>query len=74
MVVMVTAQPLRRMARRCHVMVPPAGPPSGLTMGGLTKKFGSVALVACIVAVAATAAAPSNDPVHSRHCQSSLAR
>ena len=57
MVVMVTAQPLRRMARRCHVMVPPAGPPSGLTMGGLTKRFGSVALVACIVAVAATAAA-----------------
>ncbi len=52
MVVMVTAQPLRRVARRCHVMVPPAGPPSGLT-----KRFGSVALLACIVAVAATAAA-----------------
>jgi hypothetical protein len=59
MIVMVTAQQYKGMAGRCLSMAPPARPRSGLTMGDLTKRFGSVALVACIVAVAATATAPA---------------
>jgi hypothetical protein len=57
MVVMVTAQLLKGMVMRCRSMAPPAGQRSGLTMGGRTKRFGSVAGVACIVILAATAAA-----------------
>jgi hypothetical protein len=53
MVIIMTAQSFGGMVRRRRVIAPPVG----LTMGDLTKRFASIALVACIAMLAASAAA-----------------
>jgi hypothetical protein len=53
MVIIMTAQLFGGMVRRRRVITPPVG----LTMGDLTKRFASIASVACIAMLAASAAA-----------------
>jgi hypothetical protein len=53
MTVMMPAQLVGRMAGRRRAIAPPVG----LTMGDLTKRFASIAWVACIAMLAASAAA-----------------
>jgi hypothetical protein len=53
MIVMMPAQSFRGTGRRRRAIAPPVG----LTMGDLTKRFASIAWVACIAMLAASAAA-----------------
>jgi hypothetical protein len=58
MVVMTPTQSLKGMAPPCRAMAPPMGP----TIGDRTNKLASVAWVACIATVVATAAASAQQP------------